>query len=358
MAVGRLMREHKLQAGVATTIPQGCNPPALSHLVTELDTDACLALKRSGGVLVSKFNTELTRCASACVYALAGGIVRDIPISAQIFVHAGIVVTVNKKTGKVTRRLRDDELSVADRAKSKSEDLELVSYLRQMGVDPALFYAAQKVSNDTSRALTRKEIADFGIDSRTVVEGAWQATTTDVAKRMIERKGRETEYHQKTFRFRCSGEGDVSVQYLSPVLDSTEVGHFHEIKARIADGEFTLVPLPALNEARLPTAFFKRVLAADHIALNEMADETQANKPTRSFRLSTAGLAAPLAALLERCDSSPPALNTPKTSASAQSTNVSNNANPSTLLNPPITCLKWEVPKPDVPGRAMADEKE
>src|SRR5262245_11624704 len=74
--LGRLMRERKLAVGIAWTLPQDCD-------ADHLDDKKCIALKRSGQKLLSEWRTDRIQCNSACVYALAGGIVRDVPVGAR-----------------------------------------------------------------------------------------------------------------------------------------------------------------------------------------------------------------------------------------------------------------------------------
>src|SRR5262245_61770761 len=70
MAIGRMMRERGMTAGVGRTIPRGCDP-------LQEHESACDALKRAGRELLAELRTARTLCNSACVYALIGACARS-----------------------------------------------------------------------------------------------------------------------------------------------------------------------------------------------------------------------------------------------------------------------------------------
>jgi hypothetical protein len=78
--LGRLMHSEKLVAGVARTIPHGCDGGQLYQ-------KPCEALKRDD--VEAELDTDVTTCNSACVYALAGASVRLVPPGARLGIHAG-----------------------------------------------------------------------------------------------------------------------------------------------------------------------------------------------------------------------------------------------------------------------------
>ena len=75
MAMGRLLREREMTAGVSETIPEGC---------VGVSEQACQALKRSGQTLAAELRSRGGFCASACVYALIGAKVRDVSPGARL----------------------------------------------------------------------------------------------------------------------------------------------------------------------------------------------------------------------------------------------------------------------------------
>ncbi|HUI97533.1 MAG TPA: hypothetical protein VLX44_17390, partial [Xanthobacteraceae bacterium] len=69
LAIGRLLRARGLTAGVAWTVPQGCDPKVQREA-------SCDRLKRSGRELPAQLDPAHTMCNSACVYAFVGAAVR------------------------------------------------------------------------------------------------------------------------------------------------------------------------------------------------------------------------------------------------------------------------------------------
>ncbi len=158
------MRARQMTAGVARTIPQGCDRSRDRE-------SACDALKRSGRELPAELRTVRTLCNSSCVYALIGAAAREVAAGAQLGVHAAVVVAYHRNggapTAKVPARLKAAALARAN------ERIE--RYLASMGIDRALFRMASEVSHERVRYLTRDEMARFGIDRRDFHESHWMA---------------------------------------------------------------------------------------------------------------------------------------------------------------------------------------
>lgn len=153
--LGRLIRERKLQVSVAHTVPLGCDRDKPLE-------KSCEALKRSGQELKAELDPALTMCNSSCVYALAGGAVRLVPPGTKLAIHdvgfepsvklpRGILLTEAKQM--IHRRLQD--------------------YLREMGMDKALFAATLSVPFESMKPLDRDDLVRFGIDQREFGETAW-----------------------------------------------------------------------------------------------------------------------------------------------------------------------------------------
>ncbi len=106
IAIGRLMREHGVTAGVGRTLPYGCAPAKEGE-------DRCLAIKRSGLPLTAELRSTGSSCSSACVYALLGAQVRLVPPDARLGVHASRRVRVYPD-GRVTRLPGDDQTQLAE----------------------------------------------------------------------------------------------------------------------------------------------------------------------------------------------------------------------------------------------------
>ena len=139
-AIGRLLRERKMMASVGATIPEDCR--------TGNAMDAsCRAIVRSMPALKAQLRLTGAICHSACVYALIGGSVRQIPEGALLGVHAPIRPS--------SRAATDDQFHAARRR-----------YAVQMGVDPELVELADKTPHVNLRILTRDEIVRFQIETQ------------------------------------------------------------------------------------------------------------------------------------------------------------------------------------------------
>ena len=143
MQIGWILRENRMSAGVARTVPEGCNlgsPP----------TEACRRLMGSKREHKARLYFGAARCASACVYAMVGASTRHVDPAANVRIHSGVGQEVDKAEN--SRR-----------------------YVVTMGVDPALVDAAAKIPFRTFRGLSRGEMAQFGFETRGAHETPWFA---------------------------------------------------------------------------------------------------------------------------------------------------------------------------------------
>jgi tetratricopeptide (TPR) repeat protein len=145
-AVGRILRERKMTASVGTTIPEEC------HTSTAMDA-SCRQLVQSNPSVKAELRTAGAICHSACVYAIIGASIRQIPAGARLGVHA----TVRSSPAGQSRRSKEqiDEQNHAARLR----------YTQQMGVDPELVELADKTPNITLRILSQDEIARFRVET-------------------------------------------------------------------------------------------------------------------------------------------------------------------------------------------------
>jgi TonB family protein len=156
LALGRLIRERKLHTSVAHTVPFGCDRD-------KPFAKPCEALKRSGQELRSEFDPSRAMCNSACVYALIGGAVRIIPAGIKLGIHD---VGLDPARAPLPAGL-------SARVKSLVH-YQIQEYLREMGIDSALYAAILAVPNNSRRFLQREELARFGIDRRESGETPWE----------------------------------------------------------------------------------------------------------------------------------------------------------------------------------------
>ena len=142
--IGLILRENRMTAGVARTVPEGC------RLGFPLD-DACRRLMQSKREHRARLYFGEARCASACVYAMVGASTRHVDPGATLRIHSSIGREIDKTQNSLRR------------------------YVVAMGVDPGLVDAAAKIPSRTFRGLSRGEMERFGIETRGVYETPWFA---------------------------------------------------------------------------------------------------------------------------------------------------------------------------------------
>ena len=145
--MGRIMREHKMRAGVGRTIPIDCR-------ATPRMVETCSAGERSGLEQRARLLTIDSRCVSACIYALIGALVREVPPEAKLGIHT--IRFVWTAPGPI--RGSPPSMEAAQE--------RLRNYVLEMGVDPALVDLAAKVGPNDVHWLTRAEMEKFRIDTR------------------------------------------------------------------------------------------------------------------------------------------------------------------------------------------------
>ena len=211
LALGRMMRDHHMTAGVGLTVPAGCDPK-------QRRDPACDRLKRSGRELVATLDTGHAMCNSSCVYAIVGAAVREIGAGVQLGVHSSsISFTLNHvdADGHVTRE--STHLAPAAERKALEKGYERIgAYLREMGISSGLLAAAREVENSKLHFLTREQIVAFGIDRREAVEGMWwfvdRSSPGPSAVKVIE-EYRAGAYRKDVMRLTCRSPGMLRFQY-------------------------------------------------------------------------------------------------------------------------------------------------
>jgi hypothetical protein len=312
LAIGRLMRERRMTAGVGRTIPVGCDP-------TKRQEAACDALKGSGRELLAELRTARTLCNSSCVYALIGGAVREVGAGARIGVHE-IALRKLDERGMPAPAVDRKSLSSEQLKQIKAQEAQIVRYIGEMGIDKALFDAAAQISYERVRFLSLDEIARFGIDRREFHESRWMVDEGPpgplaVIKFVVEAKGGEKgsepkQYRTTRIRLTCRRPGEVWVQYSRELAPADKPASM----AVTARGDVFVLPpargKPKLgyNEveiddraARVPIAFFEEAAAGDAIDIKQAPDAATPEKVPPSTRLSTAGLSASVGVLAQQC---------------------------------------------------------
>jgi hypothetical protein len=307
MAIGRLMRERRMTAGVGRTIPRGCDP-------LQEHEAACDALKRAGRELLSELRTARTLCNSSCVYALIGAAAREVGAGARIGVHEiaasryderGLPVPIDRKS-----------LSQEQLKQLRAEEARLARYVAEMGIDKGLFEAAAQIAHERVRYLSLNEIARFAIDPRELHESRWMTDEGPpgplaVVKFVVEAKGAAPkDYRITLIRLTCGRPAEIRVQ-LSREVSSLDRPTSIAVTTR--GDAFVLAPprtKPVLGYndvqiedrlARVPVAFFEDAAAGAAIEIAQAPDISLPDKTSRPLRLSLDGLAESIGALAKRC---------------------------------------------------------
>src|SRR5262245_9375356 len=306
MEIGRLLREREMTAGVYQTIPGGC---------AGASEQACRALKQSGQVLPATLR-NVARCASACVFALIGAKVRQVPPGARLGIHSvKLVVEWGTAPGYSGRQMESYEKKRLVEINAKHR-----RYVQEMKVDDRLFDLILQVPHESIHYLSRDEIVQFGIDSREFQETRWDAPDLGTPelwglKFFVERPAKDRkELHTSFLRISCQSLQRVSLTYFRNA-GSDEPGAGTAMKLAAGDRVATLsrfgsvVKLDAVEPgasfiswATLSSfEFLEAVEARSRIELTARGAAAAA----RVIKLSTAVLSQTVSALRVRCGTNP-----------------------------------------------------
>jgi hypothetical protein len=220
MALGRELRRHGVTTGVSRTVPHAC------ALVGD-QLEACQTAKRSGRPVAADWRPDGV-CNSACVFALLGGKVRQVPPSARLGVHSGKLTGVRRYSDGRVQPLTAQQLT-AHKGKLEEMDFKLRRYVREMGISGALMDTALKVPNESAHYLSRDEVARFGIDVRDFQESPWfvvqaSGNTTHLSKWILETRGPlRNDNRVSVILIQCWNARTATVRFLRG-LASNEVG--------------------------------------------------------------------------------------------------------------------------------------
>ena len=281
--IGLILRENRMTAGVARTVPEGC------HLSFPLD-DACRRLMQSKREHKARLYFGGARCGSACVYAMVGASTRHVDPGATLRIHSAVGPEIDKAENFLRR------------------------YLVGMGVDPALVDAAAKIPSRTFRGLNRGEMERFGIETRGVYETPWFASHGPAGEFILLKSvtnptgGTGDEYRTRTVGLACSP-FRPSIRFLyHQELNAKERRTPPMVRAKIGDN---LIDLTTLNpQKNLAAKSFdlelwqlRSAIAIGSFEITEMFDESVIKKPSLVVRFSTLGLSTNIVALESSCAS-------------------------------------------------------
>jgi hypothetical protein len=310
LAVGRQLRQLGLTTGVGRTVPRGCASASDA-------SDACRAAKRSPQPVAAEWRPDGI-CSSACVWAMIGGKVRQVPPAARLGVHSGRLTLFRKYSDGRVQQLSSKEAPSLHKTRAAAFDAENRRYIREMGIDGALFDRTLKVAHEDIYHLSRNEIAAFGIDRREFVETPWffsqfSSGTSYVNKWIVEARGTERKEYRISIAFlRCSGAHHISIQYVRGVA-SDEVGQPTTATFSLGERKSTLffrgkatkrdtIDTGALfvsGTNDVPFEYVEAAAAAE--AINVVESGYTSTEQNRGIKLSTLGLAEGVKALREKC---------------------------------------------------------
>jgi hypothetical protein len=280
--IGSVLRENRMTAGVARTVPEGC------HLGFPLD-DACRRLMQSKREHKARLYFGGARCGSACVYAMVGASTRRVDLGATVRIHSSVGSEIDKTENSLRR------------------------YVIGMGVDPALVDAAAKIPSRSFRGLSRGEMERLGIETRGIYETPWFAYHGAAEKILLLKSvtyptaDTGDQYRTVTVGLACSP-FPSSIRFIyHQELTAKESRTPPTIEAKIGD---TLIDLSTLNPHKdfVENSFdveprqLQSAIESGSFEFTEMFDQSMIKKSlVASF--STLGLSEKIVALQSRCAS-------------------------------------------------------
>jgi hypothetical protein len=283
--IGLILRENRMTAGVARTVPEGC------HLSFPLD-DACRRLMQSKREHKARLYFGGARCGSACVYAIVGASTRHVDLAATLRIHSGLGPEIDQ-TENFLRR-----------------------YVIGMGVDPALIDAAAKIPSRSFRGLSRGEIERFGIETRGVYETPWFAYHGPAGEFLLLKSATYPtgdtgdQYRTRTVGLACSP-FHPSIRFMyRQELAAKESRTPSIIRAKIGD---SLIDLTTLNPQKdlveksfdLEPRQLQSAIEIGSFDVTEIYDQSMIKKPRLVVRFSTLGLSDSMVALESKCAPKP-----------------------------------------------------
>jgi hypothetical protein len=280
LQIGLILRENRMSAGVARTVPEGCNlgtPP----------TEACRQLMRSKREHKARLYFGAARCASACVYAMVGASTRHVDPAATVRIHTAVGRDIDR-----------------------ADDL-LRRYVVTMGVDPTLVDSAAKIPSRTFRGMSRGEMEQFGFETRGMHETPWFAYHGPpegvILLKSLTLPTRDTgdEFRTRTVGLACSP-FHPSIRFMyRQELTSTESRFPPMLKAKIGETPINLTINP--NKGLIEATFdiepqqLHSAIENGSFEIAETVDRLAIKRPPLVVKFSTAGISAEIAALESKC---------------------------------------------------------
>ncbi len=295
LAVGNLLREKRMTAGIGQTLVQGCRDRRRADA-------ACRKRMASANPGKARLRTATGICASGCAYALIGATERLIAPGARFGVHANRVILRPEHAGEN----RKASAAAGRAAERDSYDL-LRHYVTLAGIDPALIDLAIRTPHDRVYWLSREELARYGLLPADFFETGWLRHvkpdgSTFIIKSMTEAASAFQALPRTTnIAINCSARDRPTVTLRRELRNGEDALP----RLRMSSGpDFVLDFRPAGRTADaadmrmqpVPSDALARAAGSNGIVLRE---ESEAG--TREFRLSTQGLSEALRMPPSRC---------------------------------------------------------
>jgi hypothetical protein len=281
--IGLILRENRMTAGVARTVPEGC-------LLSFALDDACRRLMQSKREHKGRLYFGGARCGSACVYAMVGASTRHVDPGATLRIHSVVGGEIDKAENFLRR------------------------YVTIMGVDPALIDAAAKIPSRSFRGLSRGEMEQFGVETRGVYETPWFAYQGPVGEFLVLKsvtypiEDTRGEYRTSAVGLGCSPfHPSIRITYHQE-LTATESRSPLMIRAKIGD---SIIDLTTLNHQKdlveksfdVEPGQLQRAIETGSFEITEMFGQSDIKERSLVARFSTLGLSTNIVALESKCAS-------------------------------------------------------
>ena len=240
IAIGRMMRERRMRAGIALTRADIC-------VRRPTETAVCETAKKSGKPLAAEWTSFDANCNSACGIALIGAAERWIPPGGAIGIHSPAYYCF-LRTGRIVGQKGDSKLAAQCRKYSAQGAEQLATYAREMGIGGGYVEAMKKVPHNEIRYLTREELISFGIDRHEIAETPWMGkpgVAQVMLKVLLEATGSDGGKRMGWLELQCNergnGPGSSAIVFVRPAIGGDE-GSGTEVVLTAGERQFVFSP--------------------------------------------------------------------------------------------------------------------
>lgn len=293
LTIGRLLRARKIAGRVGRTVVDAC--PG-----TQTD-EACTLIKTSRDEVVGSIATRGVVCGSACTFLLFGASTREVAPDSVVAVH-GARVGMQFRLNVVEAR-RQEAI-----AKAHAEANRMAfAYVEEMGISRDVMTLADTISPDDFRVLTRQELYNFRIDTRSVAETPWameKAPSPAVLKTAQIKT--DNGFQKFEWRFVCSGKTQTRLMLANePNKDAGGAKVMTMVAGSAKPPQFAKVPI-RIGPYEIWTAVVTADAMKDLIAVPRLGTSQSAQLPdgktaSTFFEIDTRGLELASNQLLAAC---------------------------------------------------------